>query len=272
MSKEFILLKDLPDAKAGTVLKYDCDGCYDYTSNNNEECWYNKIHVENNPDWFKEVKPIPENFLNWKGVVQDIISFNKGGMPLDELVEHLERQVEIINNKLPDKPILEYEILSFRHKTNLDLTMNLNKDDGSYSYHKDTVRMGYENCIVAYDIFSVKRNNDGEVFCVGDKVKTDDILFNKIKRFEILKGDMFVVIGGGTVVSYYPLKSISKEPERIPLDNLPKCFICGGETVLIRGKYPGTDKRNICPQCTTERLEQIQDIASPDYGKTCKNN
>lgn len=55
-------------------------------------------------------------------------------------------------------------------------------------------------------------------------------------------------------------------------DKLPSCCMCGGETVLIRGKYPGTDKRNVCPTCNTERLEQISEISSKDYGQNYKAN
>ncbi len=51
-----------------------------------------------------------------------------------------------------------------------------------------------------------------------------------------------------------------------------KCSTCGDNTVLIRGKYPNTPKRAICPTCTTEKLEHLQEISSPDYGKTYQNN
>lgn len=44
------------------------------------------------------------------------------------------------------------------------------------------------------------------------------------------------------------------------------CGICGGKTVLIRGGYPGSDKREVCPTCTTERLEQIHEISNSNYG------
>lgn len=46
------------------------------------------------------------------------------------------------------------------------------------------------------------------------------------------------------------------------------CNICGSFKPLIRGRYPGDPKRRVCPCCTYERLEQIQEISSPDYGKT----
>jgi len=45
------------------------------------------------------------------------------------------------------------------------------------------------------------------------------------------------------------------------------CRICGNELVEIRGKYPNQEKRKVCATCTTERLEQIFEIANPDYGK-----
>lgn len=46
-----------------------------------------------------------------------------------------------------------------------------------------------------------------------------------------------------------------------------RCGICGGELVLIRGRYPNTDKREVCPTCNTERLEQINEISSKGYGQ-----
>ncbi len=58
-----------------------------------------------------------------------------------------------------------------------------------------------------------------------------------------------------------------KEPKP---KNPPKksCGICGGEMVLIRGRYPKQDNRFSCPTCDRERLEQIQRISDKDYGKT----
>lgn len=51
-------------------------------------------------------------------------------------------------------------------------------------------------------------------------------------------------------------------------DNIefPKCGICGGATVRIRGKYPKSDYRFTCPTCTHERLEQVNEISSNQYG------
>jgi hypothetical protein len=44
------------------------------------------------------------------------------------------------------------------------------------------------------------------------------------------------------------------------------CGICGGKQVLIRGRYPQTENRLVCPTCCQERLEQIRDISDRNYG------
>lgn len=45
-----------------------------------------------------------------------------------------------------------------------------------------------------------------------------------------------------------------------------KCGICGHKMIYIRGRPPRMDTRLTCPQCTQERLEQIRQIADPNYG------
>lgn len=48
------------------------------------------------------------------------------------------------------------------------------------------------------------------------------------------------------------------------------CPVCGSSMVYIRGRYPHTDNRRlVCACCAVEKLEQISEIASPEYGK-CK--
>ena len=46
-----------------------------------------------------------------------------------------------------------------------------------------------------------------------------------------------------------------------------RCGICGGQKVLIRGRYPSEEKRSVCPTCDHERLEQINEISSRNYGQ-----
>lgn len=45
------------------------------------------------------------------------------------------------------------------------------------------------------------------------------------------------------------------------------CTVCGSKLVYIRGRYPHTEEREVCPTCAVERLEQIREIVSPDYGQ-----
>lgn len=52
---------------------------------------------------------------------------------------------------------------------------------------------------------------------------------------------------------------------------IEQCGCCGGKKVYIRGKYPKQDKRLICPTCAYERLEQINEISSSNYGQAYKN-
>ena len=57
-------------------------------------------------------------------------------------------------------------------------------------------------------------------------------------------------------------------PAEARVDWEKSCGVCGGKMALIRGMYPNTDKRSVCPTCLCERMEQIQEVASNDYGKT----
>jgi hypothetical protein len=50
-----------------------------------------------------------------------------------------------------------------------------------------------------------------------------------------------------------------------------KCGICGGLQVLVRGRYPGDSKREVCPTCLAERLDQISDISARHYGQCASN-
>ena len=68
-----------------------------------------------------------------------------------------------------------------------------------------------------------------------------------------------------------PTTQPTEEDKPVVIENNDRCGICGGEMVYIRGRYPNTDKRKVCPTCTTERLEQISDLCSPEYGKAYQN-
>ena len=59
MSKQYRLLKDLPDAAIGTILTHDGFETYCYDTNlrvPEMNAWYYEQFVENNPEWFAEIK------------------------------------------------------------------------------------------------------------------------------------------------------------------------------------------------------------------------
>ena len=37
------------------------------------------------------------------------------------------------------------------------------------------------------------------------------------------------------------------------------CGVCGGKLAIIRGRYPNTSKRKVCPTCLMEEMESIVD-------------
>lgn len=78
-----------------------------------------------------------------------------------------------------------------------------------------------------------------------------------------------------------PENKLPTPTEQTKSDVLPKidedafknrCNVCGDDLVYIRGKYPNTDKRQTCATCTTERLEQINEMSNKDYGKAYTSN
>jgi hypothetical protein len=50
--------------------------------------------------------------------------------------------------------------------------------------------------------------------------------------------------------------------------DMTTCNICGGQQVMIRGKNPGDNDREVCPTCLQERMDDIHRMTGPDYGVT----
>lgn len=100
MSKIYVLLKDLPECKAGTFFErgmYNFDYYREVVSGNKMGIMYPSKIIENTPDWFLEVKeePLPINDgvshtynLN-KG---EIVSVEVGGVKYLSPEEVLERE------------------------------------------------------------------------------------------------------------------------------------------------------------------------------------
>ena len=48
------------------------------------------------------------------------------------------------------------------------------------------------------------------------------------------------------------------------------CTVCGGKLVEIRGRHPKDTKREVCPTCLADRLDDINEISSRYYGISCQ--
>lgn len=111
-----------------------------------------------------------------------------------------------------------------------------------------------------FSIHSVRRLSDNSVWAVGE-----DTPDGKIKSFE--KYNEYHIKVNLVGNKYLWFHTLCKLPQRTK-----KCNICGGKLVLIRGRYPNSDKREVCPTCATERLEQINELSSNAYGVAMKES
>lgn len=59
-----------------------------------------------------------------------------------------------------------------------------------------------------------------------------------------------------------PAKSIDMTVEDIKerLQKVNRCGVCGASKVEIRGRHPGDDRREVCPTCLAERMDDIREI------------
>lgn len=130
-----------------------------------------------------------------------------------------------------------------------------------------------------YQISKVRRNSDGEIFTVGDEITfNNEAHAMKITCFNYLNGCMLVGFGTDKTQTPSFLDNAKKVSPSLPKvedereEVIKGCNVCGTALVLIRGRHPGCDKREVCPTCATEKLEQINQMSDPDYGKTsqCK--
>lgn len=60
------------------------------------------------------------------------------------------------------------------------------------------------------------------------------------------------------------------EGTHIVIDWTKTCRVCGGARVLIRGRYPNTPKRNVCPTCMLELIEGL--FAYESFGNSDVTN
>lgn len=92
---------------------------------------------------------------------------------------------------------------------------------------------------------------------------------NPTLRIQTLEGEMTASLDDwiikGVNGEFYPCKPDIFEKSYESAEG-NRCGICGGVTTEIRGRHPKDDKRNVCPTCCAERLDQINEISSRHYG------
>ena len=106
----------------------------------------------------------------------------------------------------------DYEILSFKAKTDVEQYRILDTDTGLYKYFDSSVKIKYSKEYLiqegSYQIHSVKRLSDGEIFTLGDKVDStisDLGGTTDITGFKIMNNELKV---GLRHLGYYPLSTI----------------------------------------------------------------
>jgi hypothetical protein len=128
---------------------------------------------------------------------------------------------------------------------------------------------GFLNYLIKQKEDAVKRHD----FETASEWRIIERLYRSNLKIKLVEKPKGAFISLNEIVETYLKSEQSKHPSKPDTkeERIKGCGICGGELVMIRGKYPGYDNREVCPTCNTERLEQIQEISSPHYGETCKS-
>jgi len=126
MSQKYRLRKDLPDAKAGTILTQDGlrAGLYLYAGFYDEgvaDSWYIPSTVENNPDWFEPIEEVKEPerievtlfveqaYNSLGGYVENGYSFTTNNKIEKEKIPTIKEAIEfVLNNEPTDVKIGDY--------------------------------------------------------------------------------------------------------------------------------------------------------------------
>jgi hypothetical protein len=128
----------------------------------------------------------------------------------------------------------DYEILSFRASTGL---LRIKDYDGLFQANGDVRRDNTtEQSLLkgGWDIYSVKRLNDGEIFTIGDKIKDGNII-TKIDRF-FIKNDNLLFTTEDTNCGNYLINLIKyKQPLFTTQDNVDLKF--GDKFYVVDTQY-----------------------------------
>lgn len=243
--RKYKLLRDLPDAKAGTIFTFDGDDSYEYESIQYKDgkSWYKENVIHDNPEWFQPIhEPLSSCIYkgNWKNPIRfskEVNDFIKSAWNVyddkwrwadfiykeiaentyelwqfDELPKSIQERLRPPSHQSESKKDKErdWEVVSFRQKV---------KQKNEYSILQVT-DIPKEYCIDDYlkyesswDIHSVLRKSDNTTWQEMDKTQMDVEVVH-IEKFEIddnIPGRLKVCIKEGGFLLINQLQKLPKE-------------------------------------------------------------
>jgi hypothetical protein len=231
-----------------------------------------KKFVENSNDWEELIElPVGIKILNTE--TQNTIEKKENGwFKVGELTSYTDEDISrgILKKRfeiIEEKSDRDFEILSFRSnrtiKTIPEYTILEKEKDGVFRNHKScilTIR-DYEDELLNnsdYNIYSVKRLSDGEIFTLGDKVKQRNVVHNNvfnIRKFEMdaNKEHLLVISNGGIrlhkIEHYTPILFTTKDGVNIFKGN-EYWFVVESEHSFLNSYKP---LKHICDWDNTEK-------------------
>lgn len=181
-NKMYKLLRDLPDAKAGTIFTFDGDDSYRYESEQYKDgiSWYRECCVVDNPTWFEELIPTKPFVCEYKVSVGDTF---KG-----EKVEYvgMEGTAVVIKTKQPihhTSTSAEWEIVSYFDKIikNLSISELKNMTGGELAEKENlvikSVRRLSDNKVIEVSKTHVQDKSTGHYWIVSELTTKDNRCF-----------------------------------------------------------------------------------------------
>lgn len=297
MNKTYVLQHRLPDSEPGDEYIWNKSMQAYYKNGNVQDSYWKGDAIENNPSWFKpkqEDKPKEWEIINYFRPKDKSISTIPSLYEGDETEIHSVKRrsdnlIFSVDEDTPDGKIVSFEI----DKGGVCMKANLEGNKYLWFHTLEKQPPVDKEAFVLKDFiknFVGKntlirlwyKNESGHTQVDGDNCKMEwELSKSEFADCKVLYVKDIIVIGTPyleaiNIVIEKQLKSTPKEESKIEVtineDAFKnRCNVCGDNLVYIRGKYPNTDKRSTCPTCTTERLEQINEISSKDYGKTYQN-
>jgi hypothetical protein len=234
-NKTYVLLKDLPDAKAGSEYVYNNTYKRYYLDGNVLGSYWDAEYVENNPDWFKLKQPVEDKRIevskfckfDTKNTGEDFYYQFCASKPIPkEFSEQICRAIEYVVNDVFEKivpPTLErqeskkdWEIISYYHEGWIYKKNSMGEFIAPFNAPVHLLILHPDNMKI---IHSVRRISDGEVFELH-KVYYDEMDRNlkPIKKFFVKDSVMYAQFdeGRGSNDGCLGVNSLKKQPKEQP--------------------------------------------------------